>query len=85
MSTPVIVITLFLAFIVLRSVRKPEYTSVLPDRAQLTEDDIRKALLAGNKIEAIKVHRAIHSTDLKSAKDAVEEIERQMKASGQLR
>jgi hypothetical protein len=44
-------------------------------------DPIRAALLAGRKIEAIKVYRVNHDVGLREAKDAIEEIERSLSVS----
>jgi ribosomal protein L7/L12 len=41
---------------------------------------IRVYLLAGNKIEAIKVYREVTGTGLKEAKDVVDSIERDLRA-----
>ena len=41
----------------------------------LTDDEIRKTLQKGNKIEAIKMYRELYGVDLKTAKEAVEEME----------
>lgn len=63
-------------------------TSTLPPRIDpktATIEDVKKELLASRKIEAIKIYRAIHSTDLKDSKDAVEKIESEMKREGLLR
>ena len=84
MSASVIVIVIVLVFLVLRVGNKQESLDTELRRATLTEDDIRRALLSGSKIEAIKIHRTIHHTGLKEAKDAVEAIEREMRKSGQL-
>ena len=42
--------------------------------ANVTDEDIRKLALQGQKIEAIKWYRALHSVGLKEAKDAVEKM-----------
>jgi ribosomal protein L7/L12 len=42
------------------------------DRA--TESDLRTLLMAGRKIDAIKVYRQLHNVDLKAAKEAVERL-----------
>ena len=39
-----------------------------------TEEDIPRLLMAGHKIDAIKVYRRLHGVDLKSAKEAVERL-----------
>ena len=38
---------------------------------------IRDTLLSGNKIKAIQLYRELYGADLKSAKDAVDAMERQ--------
>ena len=40
-----------------------------------TEVDIRKAIEAGNSIEAIKIARLVHGIGLKEAKEYVDRIE----------
>ena len=45
-----------------------------PQRSAEVDDLIRR----GQKIQAIKRYRKLHGTDLKTAKDAVEAIERQI-------
>ena len=40
--------------------------------ANLTDDQIRATAMAGQKIQAIKWYRQLHSVGLKEAKDAVE-------------
>ncbi|HLZ61272.1 MAG TPA: hypothetical protein VKR06_30345 [Ktedonosporobacter sp.] len=37
-------------------------------------DDIQAALLAGDKIRAIKLYRAYYGVDLKTAKDAIDAL-----------
>ena len=39
-----------------------------------TEADLRTLLMAGRKIDAIKVYRRLHGVDLKTAKEAVERL-----------
>lgn len=39
-----------------------------------TEEDIRRLLMGGHKIAAIKVYRRLHGVDLKAAKEAVERL-----------
>lgn len=51
-----------------------------PVNAGDTEARIRAELAAGRKIEAIKIHRAAFGSSLQEAKEAVEDIERVMKA-----
>ena len=56
---------------------KLEYDDSRYDDAML--DSIRRLIADGNKIEAIKVYREQKGVGLVEAKDAVEEIERNMK------
>ena len=44
-----------------------------------TDTGVKAALLAGNKIEAIKRYRQVHGTGLKEAKDAVDALEARLK------
>lgn len=41
----------------------------------LTDDEIRKTLLRGDKIQAIKMYRELHGVGLAEAKEAVEAME----------
>ena len=50
--------------------------SLPPPQSNL--DEIRNLINSGNKITAIKVHRETFGTGLKDAKDAVEQMEREM-------
>ena len=43
---------------------------------------IEAALIAGHKIEAIKLYRKMYGTDLKGAKDSVDAIEARLKTPG---
>jgi hypothetical protein len=50
----------------------------------ISDDDwsrIKEALYAGQKIEAIKLYRELTSAGLKDAKDAVEALEKELRAS----
>jgi hypothetical protein len=49
----------------------------LPDSAQ---EQIHTEIFRGQKIEAIKLYRAATGTDLKTAKDAVESMESDLRA-----
>ena len=51
---------------------------VYPASGQESEADVERLLLMGHKIEAIKVYRAIHRVDLKDAKEAVEQLAKQL-------
>jgi ribosomal protein L7/L12 len=43
------------------------------ERARL-EGELQQALASGRKIDAIKLYRVLHGTDLKDSKDAVERV-----------
>lgn len=47
-------------------------SGLLPPPGQETDDDVDRLLQHGQKIEAIKVYRALHGGGLKEAKEAVE-------------
>ncbi|MCC6954139.1 MAG: hypothetical protein IT290_08480 [Deltaproteobacteria bacterium] len=49
-----------------------------------TAEGIRAAIIANRKIEAIKLYRQLHGTDLKSSKEAVERIESELRKEGVL-
>ena len=46
------------------------------------DPQIEAALIAGHKIEAIKLYRKMYGTDLKGAKDSVDAIEARLKFPG---
>jgi len=41
---------------------------------EFTEQGIQNALANGNKVEAIKIYRIVHSVGLREAKEAVDEM-----------
>ena len=49
-------------------------TGVLPPPGQGSDADVERLVTLGRKIDAIKLYREIHRTDLKTAKDAVDKI-----------
>ena len=49
-------------------------TGLYPPPGQGSEADVERLVALGRKIDAIKLYRQIHGTDLKSAKDAVDKI-----------
>ena len=49
-------------------------TGLYPPPGQGNDADVERLVALGRKIDAIKLYRAIHATDLKSAKDAVDKI-----------
>ena len=66
---------LFAVVLVIRGQRKVaalRASGVYPEKGKETDADVLRLLKTGNKIEAIKCYRSIHSVGLKEAKDAVE-------------
>ena len=49
-------------------------TGLYPPPGRGTDADVERLVALGRKIDAIKLYREIHRTDLKSAKDAVDKI-----------
>ena len=49
-------------------------SGLLPARGQGTSADVERLVALGKRIDAIKVYREIHGTDLKSAKEAVDRL-----------
>ena len=45
-----------------------------PHERAMLEGEFQQALASGNRIAAIKLYRALHGTDLKDSKDAVERV-----------
>jgi ribosomal protein L7/L12 len=45
-----------------------------PEERAALESQYQEALARGRKIDAIKLYRALHGTDLKHSKDAVERV-----------
>lgn len=66
----------------------PDQTSQSTARGSgITDGDrlrIDTSLLAGKKIEAIKIYREITGTGLKEAKNAVEQVEQNLRGQGRL-
>jgi ribosomal protein L7/L12 len=60
-------------FIVIIMLRRRGGTDLDVNLATATDADVDRLILAGRKIEAIKVYRHLHGTDLKDAKQAVED------------
>jgi ribosomal protein L7/L12 len=71
-----VVMGLFIAFAQKR--RREEYPRGGEDLPALgktaTDDEVKRLAQAGQRIEAIKLHRQIHGTGLKESKDAVDKI-----------
>ena len=57
-------------------------TDVVPGSMTGSEAQIAALIQAGKKIQAIKVYRDVTGAGLKDAKDAVESMERNMRANG---
>ena len=49
-------------------------TGLYPPPGQGSDADVERLVALGRKIDAIKLYREIHGTDLESAKDAVDKI-----------
>jgi len=49
-------------------------TGLYPPPGRGSDTDVERLVALGRKIDAIKLHREIHGTDLKTAKDAVDEM-----------
>ena len=49
-------------------------TGLYPPPGEGSDADVERLVALGRKIDAIKLYREIHRTDLKTAKDAVDEI-----------
>ena len=49
-------------------------TGLYPPPGQGSDADVERLVALGRKIDAIKLYREIHGTDLKSAKDAVDKM-----------
>ena len=51
-----------------------QQSGIYPPPGTGRQSDVERLVALGHKIEAIKLYREIHGTDLKAAKGAVEEI-----------
>ena len=49
-------------------------TGFLPPPGQGSDADVERLVALGRKIDAIKLYREVHGTDLKTAKDAVDKM-----------
>ena len=67
--------TIMQALVIRLGINPAEFT--LQEPSEL--GDIRKALLSGNKIEAIKLYRYLYGVGLKEAKDAIDTMERNLR------
>ena len=57
-----------------RRIRNLQQSSVYPPPGQGGTNDVERLVALGRKIDAIKLYRHIHRTDLKTAKKAVDEL-----------
>jgi hypothetical protein len=65
---------LLFVILILRALSSGSGVVVGVEDLPLTEDSVRKLLMQGRKIQAIKVYRTLHRVDLKAAKEAVERL-----------
>jgi ribosomal protein L7/L12 len=79
----VTVIVIIVALLVLRWTRqvreRPRMSGTLPPKGEGTDEDVAQLVRAGRKMSAIKLFREIHKTDLKTAKEAVDEMTRTLR------
>lgn len=57
-----------------RRVRNLRQSGLYPPTGQGRAADVERLVALGRKIDAIKLYREIHGTDLKTAKEAVDKI-----------
>lgn len=62
----------FLALVLILLIGKNNTESA----SKFSEQDITKALNQGKRIQAIKIYRKVHGVDLKTAKEAIERIQK---------
>jgi ribosomal protein L7/L12 len=76
------VIVIIAALLVLRATRNwgrgTRQAMHRPPPGQATDADVERFVSAGRKITAIKLYREIHDVDLKTAKEAVDELARKL-------
>jgi ribosomal protein L7/L12 len=71
-----IIAALFVVNLSRRWSRRHEMFSRVPAKGQATQEDVERFIDMGRKLTAIKLYREIHHVDLKTAKEAVEELAR---------
>lgn len=54
--------------------RRLQESGLIPPPGQGTSADIERLVTLGRKIDAIKLYRAIHKTDLTTAKQAIDRL-----------
>ena len=73
---------IFVAFLVHTAnrayIRGLRESGLYPPNQQGTAEDVERLIMEGHKIAAIKLYREIHGVGLKSAKEAVEEMARNL-------
>jgi ribosomal protein L7/L12 len=57
-----------------RRIRNLQQSGVYPPPGQGGGHDVERLVALGKKIDAIKLYRQIHRTDLKTAKEAVDKL-----------
>ncbi|MEN8158505.1 MAG: hypothetical protein ABFS41_00375 [Myxococcota bacterium] len=67
-------LAVFAVALVLSRVKAPPQPPASPEERSRLEHQLRLCLAAGRKLEAIKLYRRLHGTDLKSSKAAVESL-----------
>jgi ribosomal protein L7/L12 len=55
-------------------------SSISVPPSQATDADVERLVTLGRKIDAIKVYRRLHATDLKTAKDEIDKMAAQHEA-----
>jgi hypothetical protein len=74
----VILAVVVLAFVVdafnRRRIRNLRHSGLYPPAGQGGAADVERLVALGQKIDAIKLYREIHGTDLKTAKEAINKI-----------
>ena len=68
-----------------RQIRRLRQSGLYPPPGQGSDAHVERLILLGRKMAAIKLYREVHGVDLKAAKEAVDELGRQLKVSGALR
>lgn len=53
-------------------------SGIYPLRGEESAQDVDRLIRLGRKIEAIKVYRTVHNVDLRTARQAVEALEKQI-------
>jgi hypothetical protein len=61
-----------------RRIRRLRQEGIYPPPGRGSDGDVERLASMGRKIEAIKLYREIHGVDLKSAKEAVDELARRL-------